>query len=470
MNMRLKRRVLLCSFLVFIISACQGKGAVPDISLEETPSEHIERKGESTDNMTAEEVWRYMRKYDYYDNDNYRSSIWGTYEKTMKYYFPNREWWFTDIIEKRENDYVAQISDFDRLQKKESFEAQVLIKPDFSIEILEDTIKVNPKDEFCIYASGTDYIYHGCRMAEYHVEFHNQERDLFLESEVPLFSLKESEDWDEINQNIWEGMKNWFDAEVHYEKGRISLGYEIKTLDNDIYSVLFYGTYTNDEIQENIAMGMTVSMSSGQVLSHNIFSKDEEQKSLYDFYIEDNVLYFIKNERGGYKVIEDRNVDFLSYNIEKKERNLYSHNGIWLADIYYDLPEISGYTEEIKAVNAQMRKDMGRFFNELAMESGEIVSILYKETEYGSEEDYATVMGGPACHCYVDTEIICNNENEFGVVYRYTVFMALMFEEGEAVAIYDLKEGNIIEYQDWQKEILEKVSACRQKYSRLIND
>ncbi|GFI03475.1 hypothetical protein IMSAGC005_02312 [Lachnospiraceae bacterium] len=460
MSMKL-REIIISSIVIFAVSACQRKEAIPNTLQGEALPDIANQEYDSTADMTSEEVWEYLENYYIDQSTHYKSTVWSTYEELVNYYFPDMERWGTYIFEKREEDYVALVYDC-AMDHSERYQAQILIHPDFSVEMLENTIKTNPEAGFCIYASGEDYIYHGCRIAEYHVEAYDEETELYLDATVPLFSQREGADWDELNQCIWQRIKNWFSEEAHYEKGKITLDYEIKTLNNDIYSILLHGIYDNGEWQKNMAIGLTMSMSNGQMLPKTVFATDEEQGSLYDFYMDNNTLYAIKDGKDGSELAEERKIEFHGYSMKKKEGNLYSSNGLWIADVYYELPEILEYSEEVTAINALMRKDMGRFFNELAQEAGECVKNQFDEVEYRSEHDVEALFGEPGYYCYVDTEILYNNEGRFGVIYHYKINM-MVTGEGEAIAVYDLNEGEILEYQDWQKEILEKIEKYKQE-------
>ena len=66
----------------------------------------------------------------------------------------------------------------------------------------------------------------------------------------------------------------------------------------------------------------------------------------------------------------------------------------------------------------------------------------------------ATFLDGPGgYHCYVDTEITYNNDGILEVTYYYNV----LEERGEAVAVYDLNSGIVVEHQDWQSDMIQKL-------------
>lgn len=437
--------VLLASLFLFIIL---GKNDLCWVYAKEG----IKRKYDISNDMTKEELNNYLIKYEICDN--YQSTLRSEIERKLKNYFPNIQKWGWRIIGKEETDYLAELISYDDEKMKENeYKAYFLIKPDFSIELLEDTVEIHPEAGFCIYPSGLDYVYCGCRIAEYCAEYNYQKRNIKLNAAIPLFSLEESEDWNDINCNIWTGLEEWINNDVNYNNGEISLGYEIMTLDNDLYSILFQGKYESDKETEDVAVGLTISMSSGKLLSKSVFCTKEERNDFYNYYIEDGNLFAIGNEKGNIQSVKEGEIDFLSYKLEKSERNVYSSDGRWIGQCYYELPCIETYSDETEYVNQQIKKDMGSFFNELAPKFEDIVLLYDEESESGMKK----LIDEPGYHCYVDTEIIYSSKYKFGVAYHYTFFLGEIHEEGEAVVVYDLKEKKVINYEDWQGEIIKKI-------------
>ena len=156
-------------------------------------------------------------------------------------------------------------------------------------------MEINPKIA-CVYCTNSDYVYHGCRVSEYCATYYNEERDIYVEALIPLLSIEDELKWKEINCKIWEALEQWLNEETNYTEGKLVLDYEIKTLDNDLFSILLYGEYIN-EIGElkNAKMGITISMSSKNVLSKSVFDTKGEIEQFHNFYIEDNTLFlFLK--------------------------------------------------------------------------------------------------------------------------------------------------------------------------------
>lgn len=414
--------------------------------------EFIKRKFDISHDMTKEELNNYLIRYEICDN--YKSTLRSAIERKLKNYFPNIQEWGWRIIGKKETDYLAEFTSYDDEKMKENgYKAHFLIKPDFSIELLEQTIEINPEKGFCIYPLGLDYVYCGCRIAEYYAEYEYQEHNIELSATIPLLSFEENEAWNDINCNIWTGLEEWINNDVNYNNGEISLGYEIMTLDNDLYSILFQGEYKGNGETEDVAIGLTISMSSGKLLSKSVFCMEEGKNSFYDYYIEDGNLFTIANGEEDIRIVGEGKIDFLNYKLEKKERNVYASDGRWIGQCYYELPYVETYSNETEYVNQQIKKDMGSFFNELAPKFEDIVLRYDEEMENGMKK----LIDEPGYHCYVNTEVVYNSEYKFGVSYHYTFFLGEIHEEGEAVEVYDLKKGKIIDYEDWQSEIIKKI-------------
>lgn len=413
------------------------------------------REIESAADMTEEELQDYLIR-SYGSFMNYRSYLIDTIKEQFKLYFPNVYWSIRNDIRKEGNNYVMEIYGFDEdagSMEDKKCSAQFVLKPDFSMEIMEDTITIYPDNGFGITATDTVYAYHGCRIVEHYGEYYDQERDLRLQVVMPLFSIRDSMEWNEINCRIWEGLEEWFSREVSYENGIVSLDYEIKTLDRELYSVLFTGVYESDSGEkEETALGITVAMGRGVLLQEAIFNENAEEGSSYGYYIEDDRMHYISRNKGSILFVQGGEEKFYDYSIEKKEREVYSHGGEWTGECYYELPQISNEAEGAAIINKSLQEDMGRFFNGLA-----------EEFEGFAKEDSYVDWGQnePACHCRVNSEVFFNNNDRFGVVYHYRLWMCEIEEEGDATAVYNTENGEILEYQEWQSDLIPRVKLYK---------
>lgn len=411
-------------------------------------SENVEtdRKYGNTDDLKSEDIVDYLL-YNDLMHENYKSSATSTIFKELFCYFPNSPGWSWEVLGKKEEDYVVQFQSCYSGAEDAQYQLQVLLKPDFSMELLEDSIEIDIEKGLCVYMADKEYVYHGCRIVEYNAEYYDAERDIYFEAVIPLFPLWESDEWKDIDRKIWEGLEQWIAENDHYQNGKISLDYEIKTLDNDIFSVLFSGKFEKDGEKQEIEIGITMSMSSGSLIPKSVFTIDGQSENFYDFYVEDNHLFvIIKN--GNDKSVKNKKINYLKYSIERKERQIYASDGRWLGQCYYELPNIEIYTDEAEWINQQMKNDMGRFFNEVVKRFEEELLLVENDTEYEANQ-YEPLQ----YYCYVESEVIYNNDGTFGVIYHYTFFSGEVDEEGEAVAVYSL-EKEILEYEDWQGEIM----------------
>ena len=111
-----------------------------------------------------------------------------------------------------------------------------------------------------------------------------------------------------------------------------------------------------------------------------------------------------------------------------------------------------------------IREDLGKFLTETAAVFEEVVYFLpAADAEYASEDDSATILnsyGGYQCH--VDTEVTYNNNGILEITYSYNVLETM----GEAVAVYDLNTGMVLEHQDWQNDIIQLLQEDLQKYKK----
>ncbi len=73
---------------------------------------------------------------------------------------------------------------------------------------------------------------------------------------------------------------------------------------------------------------------------------------------------------------------------------------------------------------------------------------------------YVYLTGG--YHCHVDTEVTYNNNGILEITYSYNVLETT----GEAVAVYDLNTGTVLEHQDWQDDMIRLLQGYLQKYKK----
>ncbi len=430
--------------------------------IELIPEAETGRKMDSIDEMSAEELKEYLSEYAYYyygKNTNIRNIV----ENELDYYIPQNNWWnwTANVVTKEGNDFILQLKDNGyAVGLGMGYEAQIRIRPDFTVELIEDSIKVRKKEiGFCVYKSDREYIYHGSKIVEYYGERYNKEHDIHMEVILPLFSNRESDKWDEMNKCILEGVEKWLDEEADYQGGKVTLDYEITTLDENIYSIHFSGQHEESNKKEDVEFGMTIAVNSENLLPKSVFTTVKEDSSFFDYYIEDDTLFLLVKEKDCYVAQRDREVDFLSYDIVREERNVIDANGKTIGRYYYEIPEIRTPTFGAVWIIKKMKEDKGRFFNELAKEFEETLFYLDEEIEYAISWDFWE-MGiqnsyrGP--YCYVDCEVICNNGEIFGVKYHYWLWLDKVGCKGEAVAIYNINE-EVVEYEDWQSTVLEEI-------------
>ncbi len=430
--------------------------------IELIPEAEIGRKMDSIDEMSAEELKEYLSGYAYYyygKNTNIRNIV----ENELDYYLPQNKWWnwTANVVTKEGNDFILQLKDNGyAVGLGMGYEAQIRIRPDFTVELIEDSIKIRKKEiGFCVYKSDREYIYHGSKIVEYYGEHYHWKHDVNMEIILPLFSNRESDKWDEMNRCILEGVKKWLDEEADYQGGKMTLDYEITTLDNNIYSIHFSGQHEKGNEKENVEFGMTIAINSEDLLPKSVFTTTKEDSSFFDYYIEDDTLLLLVKEKDCYVAQRDREVDFLSYDIVREERNVVDADGRTIGRYYYEIPEIRTPTSSTVWIINKMKEDKGRFFNELSKEFEEVLFDLDEGMEYAISWDFWE-MGirnsyrGP--YCYVDCEVICNNGEIFGVKYHYSFWVDKVGCHGEAVAIYNVNE-EVVEYEDWQSTVLEEI-------------
>lgn len=440
-------------------------------STVETPATEITKENNApADDVVCEEMadwesfaddsWNYvLKEYGPGPCNNYKTTIYMSIFDELKEYFPNLQTENWEITGQEDDHYIAQF--FGAKDTDDLYTGEFLIYPDLTIEVLEDTIELHPENGFCTFTTGEIYLYHGCRMEECRGVYCDANRDARIDVSFPVF-YAEGDEWDAVNASIWEGLEEWF-CGTDYQQGTLMMDYEIKTLDNNFISLLFQGEFEKDGEQEEVKMGLTVSLSSEERLSCSVFQDDAAKDAFYDYYVEDYVLFSIAKEDEGWKETENGRIDWTDYSIHRMEKHVYNENGRWLGNCYYEVPVIVTVPEEYKTVSRHMREDAGKFLNQLADKFEEIVLFKSGDEPYASDYDYLSRdteedEAYAWYQCSVDTDITYNNGRILEITYHYTLSACGEIEEGEAVTRYDLNSGEVLEYQDWQSPVLEHMT------------
>lgn len=412
--------------------------------------------------MTTDEVSDYLKKCKEYQH--FEIDILESIANQIRIWFPNLEVWGWSIVDKTEDGYIANIYNddiWDETGNAETgycaYKAQILIKPDWSMELLPDTIEVNPEKGFCIYASGQEFVYNGCELENYHTEYYIEKKNFYLDASVPLFSIKDGLEGNEINRAVWKTLKKWADEQESWVNGEALLNYEIVRLDNDLFSILLSGEWNPEDGEtEKIAIGITISMSDGKPLEESVFTGESEKDFYFGYFIKENEIFLIENRGNHYITVKKGDADFKGYFVERKSANVYTAEGEWRGECYFDLLQIYYIVDEAETINKKSKKEMGKFFNGLAQTFQEEIKKIELEDDPSE---------GPGYYCNVESRIYKNDGKEFGIEYHYKLWLEEIHEEGDAVICFDVESGEILEYQDWQNEMMEKIESWkRQNY------
>lgn len=432
---------------------------------EEKPEIVPVRKQDNADTMGEDEINKYMFDTHLLGNMAEKRSIKILILDALEEYFPNLQDEVWEITEKEESHYIAQFyGNINRNGSRDecAYTGEFILQPNFTIKVLEDTIELHPENGFCAYTSGEIYAYQGCYIEECTGSYYDPQRNNRFDVSFPIYYTKDSA-WRDFNDNIWTGLEDWFVQKTENEKDvSIVMDYEIKTCSDGLFSILFDGQLEKKNGKEDIAMALTVSVYDEKLLPRSMLVRGEEENRLYDYYIEDGTLYFINSENGTWESVESGKVEMSYCNVERIERHVYNANGCWLGNCYYEVPVIGTFPEETKMVSRYIREDLGKFLNATAAVFEETVNTFPRaDTEYASEDDSATILNGPGgYHCCVDAEVTYNNNGILEITYSYNVLQIM----GEAVAVYDLNAGTVLEHQDWQDDMIQLLQEELQEY------
>lgn len=443
-------------------------------------------KADHVNAMALEEAAAYLDEGDFFRTrvsyENYGFSIHDGIEAEFRYYFPGLRVWDWHWGEEAGEDRVMVFCGSDGESPKDGYwyTASFLLKQDFSIDVLEETIEADTEKALCVYTTKSiedadaDYAYQGCRISEYRAVYYDPGRDISFDAVIPLFSVKETDRWNEMNRSIMEGLEKWLEEETDYLQGQIEMDYEIKTLDNDLYSILLDGKYENEKEEKDVMIGMTFSMSTGNILPKSVFRMDGQEGDFYDFYIQNDRIRSITGSYGLRTSRDSGQVRFRSYSIGKRERHVYSADGRWIGNCYYELPRVVGCaehsTKEPDKINEKLESEMGRFFGGVVQEFESVALERDAAGEYESNVNFKIPEGIQKYYCYVESEISYNNNGYIGVVYHYLVDLGEIYESGEASAVYDVESGETVSCQDWQGELLEKIRAQAEQPEEVHRD
>ena len=317
-------------------------------------------RGDTMEGMDRQEIEDYFREYWGYRH----SKGYEKLENDLIYYFPNLdlECWSWDIVEDRGRGFLLEFYEYPIYGR---YRMQYRVHQDLSLELLEDTVQVEDTEEyFCLHLGKEGYVYHGCVIQEYTGVFRLEGGGQGLKAGMPLLSVKESQGWNEVNRNIWEGLEEWYREAERLHMGEVVLEGEIKTLNPEWFSVLFRGTYRENGREEPVAVGITVDLEREKRVRRSYFQENAETDSCYDFYMENDRIYAMDIQGGEYRCRELEQADCAEILEERLDHSVYYESGVGALTSYYDLffviPE-GGRLEETKKVNDGLEKEMGRF-------------------------------------------------------------------------------------------------------------
>lgn len=409
-------------------------------------------KKDITEALTVEELYDYLTSYSFLES-NYKDTLLDKLASEAYHLFPNENGMSFRIIKKEGTHFIGKVI----MGTGSTFQFMVL--PNFYIQVLEETLTKGDRSDYYIHPAGKEYVLNGCRIEEYEM-LSAEKEGREIKAVFPLLSMKENKKWEGLNTAIWEGIIHWYEEELEHIDGRISLDYEIKTLDDSLISILFMGKYGNNNDKNEIAMGITLSMSSENLISYEVFTGGQEDENYFDFYIEDRKLVKIDNIERGYRTEEIDLVDFVPYRIEKSEREVYDKYGLVVGTLTYEMiiPETlkTAYSSNsYEIIRKRQMEEKGRFFQELAPIFEEM-NLKYMDSIARESEKYR-LKELLKFECKIKNELFFNNNDQIGIHYSYHWNIVGKPIEGTGKIMYDMKTGEMLDYEDWQEELMERI-------------
>ena len=323
--------------------------------------------------------------------------------------------WTWDIVEDGEGGFLFEV-------RSSKYKIQYRIHPDFTLELLEDTLRVKEREgDFSLYRVGAYYGYHGHGIQEYTGIYRPEGGGEGLWVDMPLLSVKNNHRWNDVNRCIWGGLEDWYEKAEALHGGGVILEGEIKTLDSEWFSVLFHGVYRENGKEKPVALGITVSIGEEKCVCRAYFQEGAGEDAYYDYYMEDGMIYVIDTQGGGCRYREAEQVDCADVLVTSVDHSVYFPNGVEAVQSFYDLFFVRPEAERLEGtalVNEHLEGEMGRFVFGINRKFGEYILAESDMDERSYSTRLTCIVGS---YCRVEGEVVYNNHQKLRIRYKYDI-------------------------------------------------
>lgn len=416
----------------------------------------------STEEMTVEEVEDYLLAVCYcYDlrlnNNPYRtisdmldqlymgdersSSFKVTEEKGDIFVGKVESWAYNDYILLNESDG----------NRSGCTTFEFIIEKDWEIQVLEDTIICSENDYLITIPRQIIYRLNEYMIQEYRSIWQDEKSGMKFEIMYP-FLVEEGEEtgdkWESGNRAVRDAVAVWMADIDKKEADEIKLDYAIKTLDDNLYSIL----YTAVGTKHTYRFGVTISLKTGEILPASVILENETELKNYSYYIENNMIFVMK---GKGKLFDMEALDYQPYHWDEKVEEIYDDTKILIGSVSFQYPVLDAKDEQKKKINKKIDDDVKLFYEEImeeykqqALKNAEYIRELYRQE---GEEGYESQMnsyksGGGFTSLSVYCSIVKNNHGEFGIMYKLS--------DTDYICTYDLGTAGILEGENYLEQMI----------------
>ena len=473
--------IYIFTFIIFFLTGKEEVKANPDLRNEY--EKEIENYGfrTSTEGMTVEEVEDYLLvvrdclRYDKQDNNNpflpimdklYQLYMGEEVGHSFRVNQQKGDVFIGTVTCSHYGDYILPYHFRGLVPEQTTFE--FIIKKNWKIEVLDDTVNSAEPDYLVTFPRQMSYHMNDYTIQEYESSWTDEESGMEFKITYP-FLVEAGEEtwnkWEAVNSSIRDVSALWMLELEKSEPDVVEITYSIKTLDDELFSILFTGKGKEDTYQ----FGATVSLRTGEILPFDAISEieygNDVEFSDYDYYIMNRRIYVIGLDGG---TAYNGRLEYQPYHWETKVEEIYDDTGVMIGYVSFKYPVLDSDDSGAKAVNSAITEDVEQFYEEImdtfsqaALKAADYVRDLYHQ---GGQEEYEHNMNlwnewGGNYGLFISGSIVKNNYGKFGIKYELSgTGMQSEYAE-ESICIYQLKDGEILEGKEYLDEMVKNIYA-----------
>lgn len=224
--------------------------------------------------------------------------------------------------------------------------------------------------------------------------------------------------WIKVNSVIRDAAAEWIAKLDRAGLDELKMDYEIKTLDSDLYSILFTETNGGNIYQ----FGVTVSLKTGKIVPLSVLTEKGKEDDIY--YISSNVIYTV-GDNG--RISYTGKLEYQPFHLEERIEEMYDDTGVLIGTVSFQYPLLDLKKDQAVEINKNIICDVETFYTEImdafekeALSGAEQIRELYKQE---GQEGYEHEMNmwkdrGGYTFLSVDCSVVKNNYREWKIMYE----------------------------------------------------